>query len=150
MSTAKKRKSFDNFAGWTDEKIDDWIKERKRLDRKQKHLEQKIEEIRMTHRKRCEDTTKVRYLYLKENQLDLSGYYCGLCSQMYQAVFGPGVSVWKQCPRCHPASSMTLLANTFHFGVRGSHTADVPGEGSFVNPPVRGSAEDCLACILSR
>lgn len=148
MSTAKKRKSFDNFAGWTDEKIDDWIKERRRLDRKQKHLEQKIEEIRMTHRKRREDTTKIRYLYLKEHKLDMRSERCGSCGERYDAFSGPGIQQGKHtlCPRCFPPAF-----DDYHSGLWGAHDASVPGEGAFVNNvPVHGSTEDCLACILSR
>ncbi len=146
MSAAKKRKSFDNFAGWTDEKIDDWIKERKRLDRKQKHLEQKIEEIRMTHRKRCEDTTKIRYRYLNEHKLSMFRHRCESCHEVYDAFSGPGIRGYRtHCPRCHPPAF-----SDYHFGLWGAHTAEVPGEGSLREIPVHGSAEDCLACILSR
>jgi hypothetical protein len=144
MSTAKKRKSFDNFAGWTDEKIDDWIKERKRLERKSVRLHEKLNEIRMTHAKRLEDTTKVRYLYLKEHKLDVAhSFLCDMCRQTYSSIGGNGRLA---CPWCDPTSSCTII----HYGKWGAHDANVPGEGAFLNVPVRGSTEDCLACILSR
>lgn len=144
MSVAKKRKSFDNFAGWTDEKIDDWIKERKRLERKSISLHEKLNEIRMTHAKRREDTTKIRYLYLKEYKLDVArAFLCGVCRQGFASIGGNDRFT---CPRCDPTSSCTTL----HYGQGDSHTANVPGEGAFLNVPVRGPAEDCLACILSR